>query len=134
MIHRNEGAASTTKSMKKRDRRRAARFPVLCDCRYRLLDRESSRAETTGQTIDISSAGVLFSTQHQLVAGEQVELVIDWPAKLDFRLPLALVARGRATRCEEDRAAVKIMRYEFRLRGAGRVAPREQPATCGAPA
>ena len=124
MSHPSEITPATTKYKNGGDRRRSPRFPVLCDLRYRLLDRGKSKAESTGRTIDMSSAGVLFSVNHQLNAGEQVELVIDWPAKLDFRLPLSLVALGRATRCEEDRAAVKIVRYEFRLRGAGNSASR----------
>ena len=46
-----------------------------------------------------------------------VELSVNWPARLDGTCPLQFVATGRVIRSEDDRAAVRIERYEFAPRG-----------------
>jgi hypothetical protein len=44
-------------------------------------------------------------------------MAISWPAQLDNRMALKLVARGRIVRCEAGTAAVEIQQYEFRTIG-----------------
>jgi hypothetical protein len=43
-----------------------------------------------------------------------MELSISWPAQLDNKCPLKLVARGRVVRFDHGRAAIEIQQYEFR--------------------
>ena len=52
--------------------------------------------------------------------GKRLELSISWPAQLDNKCNLKLVARGRVTRLEQGRAAVEIQQYEFRTAGMGK--------------
>lgn len=66
----------------------------------------------------MSSGGILFSTQHMLLPGKRLEMAISWPAQLDNRCALKLVARGRVVRYDGGRAAVEIQQYEFRTLGA----------------
>ena len=48
--------------------------------------------------------------------GRMVEISVNWPARLDGTCALKFVASGRVIRSEENRAAVRIERYEFRTR------------------
>jgi hypothetical protein len=67
-----------------------------------------------GQTVNMSSTGVYFTTEHILLPGKRLELAISWPAQLNNQTALKLVARGRIIRYDEGRAAMEIQQYEFR--------------------
>jgi hypothetical protein len=97
------------------ERRGTNRFPLREEVRYKLLN---GKVETTGvgKTLNIGSSGVLFTTEQRLPIGRMIELSVNWPARLDGTCPLKFVATGRIVRAEEDRAAVRIERYEFRTR------------------
>jgi len=102
-----------------RDRRASDRFPTEREVRYRVLSKrmQGESEEGTGTTINISSNGVLFATEQTLLPGRRLELSISWPAELDNRCMLKLIARGRVTRHENGCAAVEIQQYEFRTAG-----------------
>ena len=100
------------------ERRQADRFPIEREVRYKILNKRSSAEEGTGKTINISSTGVLFTTDQILVPGKRLELSISWPAQLDNKCQLKLVARGRVARLEQGRAAIEIQQYEFRTQGS----------------
>jgi hypothetical protein len=70
----------------------------------------------------MGSGGILFTTEERLPVGRPVELSVNWPARLDGTCPLQFVATGRVVRSEERQAAVRIERYEFKTRSAGRLA------------
>gem|GEM_PF-407264 len=99
------------------ERRASGRMSIERDVRYRVLNRSQADLESRGKTLNISSSGVLFTTQECLIPGRRVELAIDWPAQLNSKCALKLVARGRVVRFEGDRAALEIMQHEFRTRG-----------------
>jgi hypothetical protein len=100
------------------ERRNADRFPIEREVRYRILNKRNVYEEGTGKTINISSNGVLFTTDQILLPGKRLELSISWPAQLDNKCQLKLVARGRVARLEQGRAAVEIQQYEFRTQGS----------------
>ena len=62
---------------------------------------------------------MLFTTETTLAPGRRIEISISWPAQLDNKCQLKLVARGRVARQEHGRAAVEIQQYEFRTAGRG---------------
>jgi hypothetical protein len=99
------------------DRRSADRFPIERELKYKMLSRRSGDEGGIGTTLNISSSGILFRTQHVLIPGKRLEMAISWPAQLDNKCALKLVARGRVVRYEGGRAAVEIQRYEFRTLG-----------------
>lgn len=66
----------------------------------------------------MSSTGVFFSTKQRLTAGCQAVLSIEWPARLDGRLPLTLLVIGKIVRSDAQTAAVEVQRCEFKIRGA----------------
>jgi hypothetical protein len=100
------------------ERRSSDRFPIEREVRYRILNKRNTIEEGTGKTINISSNGVLFTTDQILVPGKRLELSISWPAQLDNKCQLKLVARGRVARLEQGRAAIEIQQYEFRTQGS----------------
>ena len=75
------------------DRRHSDRFPIEREVRYRVLNKRSSEEAGDGKTINISSSGVLFTVDHMLLPGRRMELAISWPAQLNNKTALKLVAR-----------------------------------------
>src|ERR1039458_1165213 len=62
------------------------------------------------------------TTDEKLPVGHTVELSVKWPARLGGTCPLQFVATGRVVRSDATSAAVRIVRYEFRTRGAAAAA------------
>src|SRR5437763_14427808 len=102
----------------KNDRRASDRLPIEREVRYRIINRKTGDEMGTGKTLNMSSNGVLFTTDGFLIPGRRVELAISWPAQLNCKIPLKLVARGRVVRSEDGVAAVEIQQYEFRTQGS----------------
>lgn len=101
------------------DRRTADRFPIEREVRYKVLSKRSNEEAGLGKTINMSSSGVLFTSEHFLLPGKRVEVAISWPAQLNNKTALKLVARGRVVRCDNGKAALEIQQYEFRTQGSG---------------
>ncbi len=101
------------------NRRRTSRFPIVREIRYRVATRDNLFEAGVGATVNISSNGVLFTTEQALLPGRRVELAISWPAELNRNTALKLVAKGRVVRIEDGRAAAEIQNFEFRTMGAG---------------
>jgi hypothetical protein len=53
-----------------------------------------------------------------LLPGKRLELAISWPAQLNNKCALKLVARGRVVRFEHGYTAIEIQQYEFRTQPA----------------
>lgn len=88
------------------------------DVRYRIMNRKAADDVGAGKTVNMSSNGVLFTTDGFLIPGRRVELAISWPAQLNSKVALKLVARGRVVRSEDGVAAVEIQQYEFRTQAS----------------
>jgi hypothetical protein len=95
------------------ERRRGYRYPITATAELRLV-----RSEKQARAVirNISSRGVFFSTEIDLDKGEPVELLIDWPVRLNDRIPLALVLLGTVRRSDSIGTAVMISRYEWKIR------------------
>lgn len=98
------------------ERRSADRFPIEQEIRYRAVTRRQPDPTGFGKTINMSSSGILFETKEDLTPGKQLEVSVAWPAQLNNRTPLKLVARGRVVRVDDRRAALEIQHYEFRTK------------------
>ena len=104
---------------KRLDRRLSERFPIEREVRYRMLTERGGGEVGIGRIVNISSSGVLFKTQQPLFPGWRLELSVSWPARLDNRCPLKLVARGKIIRSVAGTVAIEIEEYEFRTAGSG---------------
>lgn len=100
------------------ERRSSDRFPIEREVRYRILSKRDAAEAGTGKTVNMSSSGVLFTTEQALAPGRRLEVAVSWPAQLDAKCPLKLVARGKVVRCPDGQAAIEIQQYEFRTAGA----------------
>jgi hypothetical protein len=101
---------------------RPARFPIVREVSYRVMNSKGAVEIGAGETINISSKGVLFNAQAPLRPGKRIELSISWPAQLDGKHDLKLVVCGRIIRCEGTNVALEVENYEFRTAGRGLVA------------
>jgi len=100
------------------ERRHATRFPVKEEVRYKVLNGKGPSFTGTGQTLNIGSGGILFTTEGKLPIGRMVEISVNWPARLGGDCALKFVATGRVIRADDSTAVMRIERYEFRTRGA----------------
>ena len=110
----------TPKQQSQPDRRHADRFPIQREVRYRVLSKRSGDDAGEGTTLNMSSSGILFTSDRVLLPGRRLEVSVSWPAQLNQKwvvqaIPLRLVARGRIVRYEEGVAAMEIQQYEFRI-------------------
>ncbi len=96
------------------ERRRSSRFPIEREVRYKTLNQRAETLAGNGKTLNISSSGVLFTSDHDLPIGTRLEVSISWPAQLNEKCLLNLVARGRVTRHNKGQLALQIQQYEFR--------------------
>ena len=101
------------------NRRDTDRFAIEREVRFKVLNRKGGDETGIGKTINLSSNGVLFTTDRRVVTGKNVEVSISWPAQLNSTIPLKLVARGRVVRSEDGSAAVEIQHSEFRTSKSG---------------
>ena len=100
------------------DRRSSDRFAIEREIRYRALNKRGGEEAGEGKTINMSSSGVLFTAGQILRPGRRIELTISWPAQLNNKCALKLVARGRIVRFDNGLAAMEIQQYEFRTQSA----------------
>ena len=100
------------------ERRSKKRFHIEQEIRYKMLYGQRIAETGVGKTVNISSGGVLITTQNPLTAGMPVELSMSWPVLLNDSCPMKLMIYGCVIRSSEKGAAVSIERYEFRTSGS----------------
>ena len=110
----NLGRRMEAPDMPATERRRSSRFPIEREIRYKTLNQRTELLAGVGKTLNISSSGVLFTSEHDMPLGTRLEVSISWPAQLNDRCLLNLVARGRVTRHAKGQLALQIQQYEFR--------------------
>jgi len=100
------------------ERRNNARFPCRLAVSYQTLEQPILSGQGTSETLNISSKGLLFTSNEQFQQGQLVQVSLDWPARLENQIPLKLVAEGRILRNSNGETAMTIEKYEFRTRRA----------------
>ncbi len=116
------------------DRRRSRRYPVSLELKYKVTRGRRLLDMGSGQTRNMSSGGIAFTTDQVLPMGMIAELWVEWPYQLNG-YPMRLVVTGRVVRSTRTETAVRSMKHEFRLAGSGRLAnlAREIFSGCEAP-
>ena len=73
------------------------------------------RTKSKGETRNVSSAGVLFTSQAPIEVGEPIEYVITFPKVPGSRVDVRLRCIGKVVRREEPVSAfaATLERYEF---------------------
>lgn len=99
------------------ERRATERFPMELRLRYQTRWPALLGIVGRGNTVDISSKGVLFAADKTVRPGTRMELVVDWPAKLRGEVPVELVMYGTVVRSQIGNVpliALSAARYSFR--------------------
>jgi hypothetical protein len=99
------------------DRRDDRRYRIHLDLRWKLIRRRRVLDTGVGQTVDLSSGGILFDAGRQLPVGLNVELAISWPVLLRNEAPMQLIVSGRIVRAGNNSTAVAMSQHEFRTSG-----------------
>jgi len=95
------------------ERRAKRRYPLQLNIRFRSTHGKLLIAGD-GQTLNISSAGLLIASPQDVCKGLRLQLTVEWPWLLDHTTPLQLVAESRVVRANEAEFAVTLERYQFR--------------------
>jgi hypothetical protein len=93
-----------------------AHFPIERELRFRIPGK-SDEIVGSGKTIDIGSKELLFRTEQKVTSGKRLDIAISWPARLDQKCDLKLIAHGKIVRAEAGLVRASIGRYEFRTMG-----------------
>ena len=98
------------------DRREDRRYAIPLAVKWKLIRRRRVLDSGVGQTIDLSSGGILFDAGREMPEGLNIELSITWPVMLHKIAPLQLVASGRIVRSNSNpsHVAIKMITHEFR--------------------
>ena len=70
---------------------------------------------TEGESLNLSSTGLLFSCPDAILPGQKIEALIDWPSRPNNRGDLRLALEGVIVRSIDEKAAMRVEHYEFRL-------------------
>jgi len=109
------------------DRRQDRRYQLQLEVKWKLIRRRRVLDTGTGQTLDVSSGGLLFDAGRHLPEGLNVELSIAWPVLLHNVAPMQLVASGKIVRSNGHHVAIQTVTHEFRTVGV----PSDQRTTPG---
>jgi len=112
-------SATATKTLRLGvERRSNRRYPIDLSMQYDLGRQEGPEGARmgSGQVVNISSAGVLISSDCPIAPGVRIRLRLEWPARLNDAVPLALHIEGRTLRSSGPLTAVRILKSEFRTR------------------
>jgi len=93
------------------ERRKKMRFELHLICE---ILHTSSGVRTRGETRNVSSSGVLFSSEERIAVGDSISYLITFPRFRRARRNIQLLCSGRVLR--EDRSltfAASLERYEF---------------------
>ena len=94
------------------ERRSRTRFPIELGAHYTVDGGNDISA--TGQTVNISSNGVLITSAHEVSPDTSIRVVIEWPILIGNGRPLALHTHGTVVRSDNGLVAVRLSTHEFR--------------------
>jgi PilZ domain-containing protein len=100
------------------DRRSKRRYPIELPVQYKIMKNYLVIGTGSGNSLDLSSGGIAFTSGAPLKIGSYLELSVSWPVLLNQSCPLKLVASGRVVRSDQNLTAISLDRYEFRTSGA----------------
>ena len=104
------------------DRRVHQRFPLHLSVHCAPRGSHSASSQANGTSLNIGSGGILLRIPAGIGAfepGQFLRVAMEWPARLDGKIPLRLVAEGKVLRVGGSEAALEIIRHEFRTCAAG---------------
>ncbi len=101
------------------ERRVKSRYPIELNVRYQTMGTASPVAGV-GQTLNMSSSGMLLACASNIPEGTRMKMFIEWPSLLDGTTPLQLITVGRAVRRTETAISILFESYQFRTMSRAR--------------
>jgi len=95
------------------ERRVKSRYPLELNVRYQTLGVDSPVAGL-GQTINLSSSGMLLACGNNIPEGTRLKIFVEWPSLLNGTTPLQLITVGTVVRCASIGVSVVFESYQFR--------------------
>lgn len=101
------------------ERRVKARYPVELNVRYQVLCADGPIAGV-GQTVNMSSGGMLLACASNVAEGSRIKLFVEWPSLLNGTTPLQLITVGTVVRSTPYGISVVFESYQFRTMSRAR--------------
>jgi hypothetical protein len=101
------------------ERRVKSRYPLELNVRYQTLGAVGPGAGA-GQTLNISSSGMLLACASNIPEGTRLKLYIEWPSLLNGTTPLQLITVGTVVRCTQIGISVVFDSYQFKTMSRAR--------------
>jgi len=94
------------------ERRVKSRYPLELNVRYQSMD--AVPVSGVGQTVNMSSSGMLLACASNIPEGARLKIFIEWPSLLNGTTPLQLITVGTVVRCTEIGVSIVFESYQFR--------------------
>ena len=101
------------------ERRVKSRYPLELNVRYQTMGAAGS-GTGAGQTLNISSSGMLLACASNIPEGTRLKLFVEWPSLLNGTTPLQLITVGTVVRCTQIGMSIVFDSYQFRTMGRSR--------------
>jgi hypothetical protein len=98
------------------ERRVKSRYPLELNVRYQTMEAAGPGAGA-GQTLNISSSGMLLACASNIPEGTRLKLFVEWPSLLNGTTPLQLITVGTVVRCTQIGISIVFDSYQFRTMG-----------------
>ena len=95
------------------ERRVKSRYPLELNVRYQTLG-VATPVAGLGQTVNLSSSGMLLSCANNIAEGTRLKIFVEWPSLLNGTTPLQLITVGTVVRCTAIGVSVVFESYQFR--------------------
>jgi hypothetical protein len=101
------------------ERRVKSRYPLELNVRYQTMG-AAGPGTGAGQTLNISSSGMLLACASNIPEGTRLKLFVEWPSLLNGTTPLQLITVGTVVRCTQIGMSIVFDSYQFRTMGRSR--------------
>jgi len=95
------------------ERRVKSRYPLELNVRYQTMGAAGPGAGV-GQTLNISSSGMLMACASNIPEGTRLKIFVEWPSLLNGTTPLQLITVGTVVRCTHIGISIVFDSYQFR--------------------
>jgi hypothetical protein len=103
------------------ERRVKSRYPLELNVRYQTMGATSSVAGV-GQTINMSSSGMMLACASDIPEGTRMKIFVEWPSLLNGTTPLQLITVGTVVRRNGIGVSVVFETYQFKTMSRARQA------------
>jgi hypothetical protein len=101
------------------ERRVKSRYPLELNVRYQTMG-ASGPVAGVGQTVNMSSSGMLLACRSDISEGTRLKIFVEWPSLLNGTTPLQLITMGTVVRRNEIGLSIAFESYQFRTMGRTR--------------